>query len=79
MFMWGKKTAVALPGAKLSNGLKVKQRSIAGFSSNGMLCSSQELGLKEDSSGILWLDDELYWVEHSTTTWGWTMSYWISS
>ena len=54
----GMKTAVALPGAKLSNGLKVKQRSIAGFSSNGMLCSSQELGLDEDSSGILWLDDD---------------------
>ncbi|MCH2491180.1 MAG: phenylalanine--tRNA ligase subunit beta [Gammaproteobacteria bacterium] len=54
----GMKAAVALPGAKLSNGLKVKQRSIAGFSSNGMLCSSQELGLNEDSSGILWLDDD---------------------
>ena len=54
----GMKTAVALPGAKLGKARHVKQRSIAGLSSNGMLCSSEELGLDDNSSGILWLDDD---------------------
>ena len=54
----GMKTAVALPGAKLGKGRHVKQRSIAGLSSNGMLCSSEELGLDDNSSGILWLNDD---------------------
>ena len=54
----GMKTAVALPGAKLGKARHVKQRSIAGLSSNGMLCSSEELGLDDNSSGILWLNDD---------------------
>ena len=54
----GMKTAVALPGAKLGKTRHVKQRSIAGLSSNGMLCSSEELGLDDNPSGILWLDDD---------------------
>jgi phenylalanyl-tRNA synthetase beta chain len=54
----GMKTAVALPGAKLGKAGPIKQRSIAGVPSSGMLCSSQELGLDDNSNGILWLDDD---------------------
>jgi phenylalanyl-tRNA synthetase beta chain len=48
--------AVATVGAKLPNGLKIKRAKVRGVESNGMLCSASELGLEEESNGILELD-----------------------
>jgi len=51
----GDRVAVALPGAKLPGGT-VAKRVIAGVESNGMICSSAELGLDERADGVLQLD-----------------------
>lgn len=48
--------AVATVGAKLPNGLKIKKAKVRGVESNGMLCSASELGLEEDSAGLIELD-----------------------
>jgi len=48
--------AVATIGAKLPNGLKIKKAKVRGVESNGMLCSASELGLEEDSAGLIELD-----------------------
>ncbi len=48
----GDMVPVALVGAKLPNGLKIKQSKIRGLVSNGMLCSAKELELDEDADGI---------------------------
>ena len=50
--------AVALIDAKLPNGLKINKAKVRGVESNGMLCSGAELGLEENSDGILELDDD---------------------
>jgi len=39
---------VALPGAKLAEGLKIKKGKLRGIESNGMMCSVEELGLSRD-------------------------------
>ena len=49
----GMKTALALPGTRLPNGLKLRKSKIRGVESNGMLCSAIELGLGDESDGIL--------------------------
>ncbi|MBS4537985.1 phenylalanine--tRNA ligase subunit beta [Clostridium sp. D2Q-11] len=55
---------VALVGAKLPNGMKIKKGKLRGEVSNGMLCSAGELGIKEDliskelKDGIYILDEE---------------------
>ncbi len=54
----GDKVPLALPGAKLSNGLEIKKSKLRGVESEGMLCSPIELGLGEDASGLLILSPE---------------------
>ena len=47
-------------GAELpAKGLKIEARKVAGVESRGMLCSESELGLTEDSAGLLVLPDGL--------------------
>ncbi len=48
--------AVATVGAKLPNGLKIKKAKVRGVPSLGMLCSASELGLEEESTGLIELD-----------------------
>lgn len=50
---------VARPGAILPGDFEISQRAIRGVESNGMICSEKELGLGEDQSGILVLDEGL--------------------
>ncbi len=52
----GDKVPLAKVGAKLPNGMEIKQSQLRGMDSSGMLCSARELGLSEDASGLLILD-----------------------
>src|SRR3954449_12086258 len=54
----GDKVPLAQPGAALPNGLKIKESKLRGVDSQGMLCSPIELGLGQDSSGLLILSPE---------------------
>ncbi|MFA5184783.1 MAG: phenylalanine--tRNA ligase subunit beta [Patescibacteria group bacterium] len=48
---------VALVGAKLPNGLEIKESLIRGEKSSGMICAEDELGLGKDHAGIMVLKD----------------------
>ncbi len=52
----GLKVALAMVGAELPSGLKIKESKLRGELSQGMLCSVTELGLAEQSDGILELE-----------------------
>ncbi|HZE12990.1 MAG TPA: phenylalanine--tRNA ligase subunit beta, partial [Chthoniobacterales bacterium] len=54
----GDKVPLALPGAVLAGDLKIKPSKLRGVESQGMLCSPSELGLSEDSDGLLILSPE---------------------
>jgi phenylalanyl-tRNA synthetase beta chain len=54
----GDKVPLALPGAKLPNGLEIHKSKLRGVESEGMLCSPIELGLGEDASGLMILAAE---------------------
>ncbi|MDH3577948.1 MAG: phenylalanine--tRNA ligase subunit beta [Gammaproteobacteria bacterium] len=49
----GMKSPLARPGVKLPNGMKLRKSKIRGVVSNGMLCSAVELGLGDESDGII--------------------------
>ena len=50
---------VALVGANLPNGSIIKRTKLRGETSFGMLCSEEELGFSEESSGLMELSDDL--------------------
>jgi len=49
----GLKTALATVGAKLPGGLEIKAAKLRGVDSSGMLCSAKELGMADQSEGIM--------------------------
>ncbi|CCO09479.1 YtpR family tRNA-binding protein [Desulforamulus hydrothermalis] len=53
----GLKVPVALHGAKLPGGKKIKRGKLRGVLSNGMICAQDELGFARDIDGIWVLDD----------------------
>ena len=54
----GLKTAYAPPGAQLPGNRTLTRSNIRGVESAGMLCSANELGLGDDSGGIIELPDD---------------------
>jgi phenylalanyl-tRNA synthetase beta chain len=54
----GDKVPLALPGAILAHDLKIKPSKLRGVESQGMLCSPSELGLSEESEGLLILSPD---------------------
>ncbi len=57
-FSSGDRIPVALPGAKLPGGFKIKNSKLRGVESEGMMCSAKELELGEDDAGLLILPRE---------------------
>ena len=49
----GMKAPCALVGAKLPGDFNIKQAKVRGIASFGMMCSDKELGLAEESDGLL--------------------------
>lgn len=54
----GDRVPVALPGAELPGGDVIREETLRGVASHGMLCSGAELGLSSDASGILILPSD---------------------
>ena len=54
----GMKTAFAKVGAKLGE-IEIAPRPLAGYMSYGMCCSEKEIGMSDDNSGIMDLDESL--------------------
>lgn len=54
----GLKVPVALHGAKLPGGKKIKKGKLRGVLSNGMICAQDELGFARDIDGIWVLDNQ---------------------
>jgi phenylalanyl-tRNA synthetase beta chain len=51
----GIKVPCALPGAELPGDFRIKVSTVRGVESSGMLCSARELGIAEESDGLLLL------------------------
>lgn len=56
-FQPGDRVPVALPGAKLPGGFKIKKSKLRGVRSEGMMCSAKELELGDDHEGLLILEN----------------------
>ena len=54
----GLKVPVALHGAKLPGGRKIKKGKLRGVLSNGMICAQDELGFEREMDGIWVLENE---------------------
>nr|WP_003544489.1 tRNA-binding protein [Desulfotomaculum nigrificans] len=54
----GLKVPVALHGAKLPGGRKIKKGKLRGVLSNGMICAQDELGFDRDIDGIWVLPED---------------------
>ncbi|MDQ6623396.1 MAG: phenylalanine--tRNA ligase subunit beta, partial [Verrucomicrobiota bacterium] len=54
----GDKVLLALPGAALPNGLKIKASKLRGVESQGMLCSPSEIAISDESDGLLILSPD---------------------
>jgi len=54
----GDKVPTAIVGAMLPGGHKIKKGKLRGVESHGMMCSAKELGMGEDHSGLLILDED---------------------
>jgi phenylalanyl-tRNA synthetase beta chain len=57
-FVAGDRVPFALPGAVLPGDFRIATRQTYGHTSDGMICSGAELGLSDDSDGILVLPPE---------------------
>jgi len=55
----GQFVCVAKIGAVLGKDFKIKEAKLRGVDSNGMICSSSEIGLVETNDGIIELDDSI--------------------
>jgi phenylalanyl-tRNA synthetase beta chain len=55
----GQTVAVALPGATMPGGMKIKAAKLRGVPSNGMILAADELEIDSDHSGIMVLDELL--------------------
>lgn len=54
----GDKIPLAQPGCELPGGFKIAPCKMRGIESHGMMCSASELGLADESDGLLILDTE---------------------
>ncbi len=54
----GLKTAFAKLGAKIGE-ITIAPRKLAGYDSNGMCCSEAEIGISDDNSGIMEIEDDV--------------------
>ncbi len=55
----GMRVAVAPPGSTLPGDRRIEKITIRGVESSGMLCSGDELGINDDTSGILSLEESI--------------------
>lgn len=55
----GQLVPLALPGARMANGMTIAVGEIRGVRSQGMLCSESELGVSHDHAGIMVLESTL--------------------